>query len=110
MYADFKDTDSFIEGVVEYIFREENLLNYAKRNNLEISHASLVCEEYCYYLTVVYRKKAECVQVDRSGTIHAKWNISGDGYYPYCSNCNNEPPSKELTEFCHHCGARMDKE
>lgn len=33
VYADFKDADSFIEGVVEYIFQEENLLNYAKRNN-----------------------------------------------------------------------------
>ena len=33
VYSDFKDTDSFIEGVVEYIFQEENLLNYAKRNN-----------------------------------------------------------------------------
>ena len=33
VYADFKDTDSFIEGIVEYIFQEENLLNYAKRNN-----------------------------------------------------------------------------
>lgn len=33
VYADFKDTDSFIDGLVEYIFKEENLLNYAKRNN-----------------------------------------------------------------------------
>lgn len=33
VYADFKDTDSFVEGVVEYIFQEENLLNYARRNN-----------------------------------------------------------------------------
>ena len=33
VYADFKDTDSFIEGLIEYIFKEENLLNYAKRNN-----------------------------------------------------------------------------
>lgn len=33
VYADFKDTESFIEGLVEYIFKEENLLNYAKRNN-----------------------------------------------------------------------------
>ena len=33
VYADFKDADSFIEGVVEYIFQEKNLLNYAKRNN-----------------------------------------------------------------------------
>lgn len=82
--------------------------NYAKRNNLEISHASLVCEEYCYYLTVVYRKKAECVQVDRSGTIHAKWNISCDGYYPYCSNCKEEPQGREMTKWCPNCGAKMD--
>lgn len=41
---------------------------------------------------------------------HAKWVICSDGYYPYCSNCNNEPPSKELTEFCPRCGAKMDKE
>lgn len=33
VYVDFKDTDSFIEGLGEYIFKEENLLNYAKRNN-----------------------------------------------------------------------------
>lgn len=33
VYADFKDTDSFIEGLVDYIFKEDNLLNYAKRNS-----------------------------------------------------------------------------
>ncbi|MBR1700486.1 MAG: DUF1837 domain-containing protein [Lachnospiraceae bacterium] len=33
VYAVFKDKDSYIEGLVEYIFKEENLLNYAKRNN-----------------------------------------------------------------------------
>lgn len=33
VYADFQDTNSFIDGLVEYIFKEENLLNYAKRNN-----------------------------------------------------------------------------
>lgn len=33
VYADYKGTDSFIEGLVDYIFKEENLLNYAKRNN-----------------------------------------------------------------------------
>jgi len=87
-----------------------NANKYAKRNNLEISHASLVCEEYCYYLTVVYRKKAECVQVDRSGTIHAKWNISCDGYYPYCSNCKEEPQGREMTKWCPNCGAKMDLE
>ena len=39
---------------------------------------------------------------------HGKWIISSDGYYPYCSECRKEP--KEISEFCPHCGAKMDKE
>ena len=41
---------------------------------------------------------------------HAKWNISCDGYYPYCSNCKEEPQGREMTRWCPNCGARMDKE
>ncbi len=33
VYAEFKDKESFIEGLVNYIFDENNLLNYAKRTN-----------------------------------------------------------------------------
>lgn len=33
IYAEFKDTESFIDGLVEYIFNEDNLLNYAKRTS-----------------------------------------------------------------------------
>ena len=39
---------------------------------------------------------------------HGKWIINSDGYYPYCSECGKEP--KEMSEFCPHCGAKMDKE
>ena len=39
---------------------------------------------------------------------HAKWNINCDGYYPYCSNCKTEPPSRIMTKYCPNCGARMD--
>lgn len=39
---------------------------------------------------------------------HGKWIINSDGYYPYCSECKQEP--KELSKFCPNCGAKMDKE
>ena len=39
---------------------------------------------------------------------HARWEINCDGYYPYCSNCKNEPQGREMTLFCPNCGARMD--
>ena len=39
---------------------------------------------------------------------HAEWKINCDGYYPYCSNCKQEPPRREMSQYCPHCGCRMD--
>ncbi len=41
---------------------------------------------------------------------HAEWKINCDGYYPYCSNCINEPPGREMTDYCPNCGAKMKEE
>lgn len=41
--------------------------------------------------------------------VHAKWVICSDGYYPYCSNCSEEPKGG-LSSFCPYCGAKMDLE
>ena len=41
---------------------------------------------------------------------HGKWLICTDGYYPYCSECGNEPTRGEMTKYCPECGTRMDKE
>lgn len=40
---------------------------------------------------------------------HGRWLISPDGWYPYCSECHEEPKGGDLTNFCPHCGAKMDK-
>lgn len=37
----------------------------------------------------------------------AHWIISSDGYYPYCSNCKNEPDCRRMTKYCPECGAKM---
>ena len=52
--------------------------------------------EYCDF-----KEKAQPVK-------HARWEICCDGYYPYCSNCKNEPQGREMTDFCPNCGCRMD--
>ena len=44
---------------------------------------------------------------DEDGS-HSKWEISCDGYYPYCRKCGKEPPGREMTDYCPSCGARMD--
>ena len=41
---------------------------------------------------------------------HGKWIICSDGYYPYCSECKEEPKGGNMTKFCPNCGAKMDKE
>ena len=39
---------------------------------------------------------------------HSKWEISFDGYYPYCLECGYRPDRDKLTDFCPRCGSRMD--
>lgn len=38
---------------------------------------------------------------------HGRWIICSDGYYPYCSECKEEPKSGDMTNYCPHCGAKM---
>lgn len=45
---------------------------------------------------------------DVAPVVHATWKINADGYYPYCSACNKEPPGRCMTAHCPSCGARMD--
>lgn len=40
---------------------------------------------------------------------HGKWLINSDGYYPYCSECKEEPKSGIMTHYCPFCGAKMEK-
>ena len=41
----------------------------------------------------------------------SEWEISCDGYYPYCKNCGYEPPwvngEDMRTTFCPDCGFKM---
>lgn len=51
------------------------------------------------------------LDVDEQPTIeaepvkHGRWEINCDGYYPYCSNCKNEPQGREMTLYCPNCGS-----
>ena len=39
---------------------------------------------------------------------HGEWKINCDDYYPYCSECKNEPPGRIMTDYCPRCGAKMN--
>lgn len=70
-------------------------------------------------INLVYKRQELCKAVesvfadspaaDVAPVVHAKWVICSDGYYPYCSNCSEEPKGG-LSSFCPHCGAKMDLE
>lgn len=40
----------------------------------------------------------------------SKWQISADGWYPYCPNCGTEPKNGVLSNFCPECGQDMRNE
>lgn len=49
-------------------------------------------------------------QTDVVEVVHGRWIICSDGYYPYCSECKEEPKHGEMTNYCPNCGAKMDLE
>ena len=48
-------------------------------------------------------------QVDAVPVVPGRWLINSDGYYPYCSECKEEPKNGIMTHYCPNCGAKMDK-
>lgn len=50
----------------------------------------------------------ELQELISSSNRHGQWYINPDGYYPYCSECGNEPQGREMTKWCPNCGAKMD--
>lgn len=49
--------------------------------------------------------------VDAAPVVHARWTtnrtLEHDGEW-YCTNCDYEPTVFENTNYCPHCGAKMD--
>lgn len=63
-----------------------------------------VCKHYEPKSTTACKHYAEPAK-------HSKWEISCDGYYPYCKECQYEPPRETgMTDYCPNCGAKMDGE
>ena len=53
------------------------------------------------------------IEETKNEVIQARWEINCDGYYPYCTNCEYEPPyvagQDMRTPYCPNCGAKMNK-
>lgn len=79
---------------------------------------SVMSEDFCDGAIWVFRQIEQTrgntnlveTAADVAEVIHAKWLINSNGYYPYCSNCKNEPKNGIMSKYCPICGARMDKE
>jgi ligand-binding sensor protein len=62
------------------------------------------------FLCGIYQAVDESPTADVVPVVHGRWLINSDGYYPYCSECKEEPKSGIMTHYCPNCGAKMDKE
>lgn len=74
-----------------------------------------VLNKYKIPYTVHYENDDKHIQInlvipDYFEESKAEWIISSDGYYPYCSNCHQEPDSGKMEDRCPNCGATMIKE
>ena len=93
-----------------------NLTEYIKKSSLEDIKFEMK-NNRGHYIQVVYMGDVDRLPIeDVSPILHAKWividnnqPISKDKIYT-CSNCRKSRLFKwQLTNFCSHCGALMDK-
>lgn len=86
-----------------------------------IKHAEYIASEYSEAVSICWsakdnrqlaawlRELQERREKDNKiGRGNARWIISSDGYYPYCSACMAEPKDGKMADICPSCGARME--
>lgn len=86
--------------MAEYIERE-SLLNEICENKLMVREPAAK-----KIIGIIESVTAADVRPER----HGEWKINPDGYYPYCTECGEEPQGGEMTKWCPNCGAKMDGE
>ena len=86
----------------EYIDKHEAYLLLKQKAETYILPAT----KEAYEKAAILIDSMECADVQP--VKHGRWKLRCYGDYPYCSSCNNEPKSREMTLYCPNCGARMD--
>ena len=73
-------------------------------------HATGECDTWCDAGEAFEMREdvANAKVIDTEPTVHGKWVICPDGYYPYCSVCKSEPTRGVMKPYCADCGAKMD--
>ena len=90
----------------EYIEREA-----LREEALRITRQDEFAFDNCYPWWQFSKCIKEAPAADVETVRHGQWLINSDGYYPYCSECGEEPKSGIMTHYCPNCGANMmDKE
>lgn len=89
-----------------YIEREKAIKEIRDTYEYEYPTASGAFDEFATML--VPRILKNIPTADVAEVVYAKWEISSDGYYPYCSHCKTEPENGVMSKYCPECGATMD--
>ena len=89
-------------------------LEVAFRMTMQNAPDSEIEQQYECMYDCAKRATIECSQVAAmckkavSKFTQARWLVSSDGYYPYCSNCGAR--TQKMTKYCAECGRKMRKE
>ena len=91
---------SFLESVFDQI--KENKPDKAEQLIRFVEDHAIRCAIEAIQVAAMCKKEIE------EQPQEARWIVSSDGYYPYCSNCGARP--QKMTKYCAECGCKMMKE
>lgn len=110
--GEIKYLDGLLSEFTKFMLQNDYSVNrpydFYNANVTDTWRADSIPELYTRFRVFVEGYKAVYGTSDNSTIKHSKWEISCDGYYPYCLECGYEPGRDKLTDFCPKCGSRMD--
>ena len=91
--------------MLEYIEREA-----LRAEAIRLTGGNEFAFDNCFPYWQFSKSIKEAPAADVAPVVPGRWLINSDGYYPYCSECKEEPKNGIMTHYCPNCGAKMDKE
>lgn len=91
--------------MAEYIEKQAAIKELCETYEHEYPTASGAFDEYA--TRIVPNVLKNLPPADVRPVVRGRWEISCDGWYPYCPVCKEEPPGRTITPFCPMCGADL---
>lgn len=96
-----------LEDIEQFVMSEE-FRDFLLSHTTEFGTAAFILQTLLESIEELKVKEKEQEYKNRNVDREGEWEISSDGYYPYCPFCGGEYTERGLSFQCPSCGAHLN--